>query len=72
MTNPYSFSNLTYDIGGASNYWVPIYSQFNEEKHAAHIWSLDTGAFNCTPSKEWTYGCIQPDQVFYLICKILY
>ena len=44
MTNPYSLSELSENITGASNYWKGIFSNFAENKLVVDLWFLDSNS----------------------------
>ena len=60
MTNPNSYSNLSHNITGASNYILDIYSHHEKDKVLSRLWIFDTNMHGCDGNPDG-YGCIERD-----------
>jgi len=58
QTNPYSLKNKMEGLPGSPTFYIPIFSQHNNQELAANIWILDTPRRDCMGTRE-TYGCIE-------------
>ena len=67
LTHPYSLTQKSENIHGLTNYYLPIFSSYNNSEIATFLWLFDTNDNTCNyphlydETQEW--GCVESDQI---------